>query len=124
MKKALIRTFRKFINGSKGFLILIKEESSLIIHILVTIAVIIAGVLVKLTFLEWAVIILVVGMVIGFEIMNTGLEYLADVISFKYDVSAKKIKDLGAAATLFVSIISVAIGLLIFIPKLIGLKTV
>jgi diacylglycerol kinase len=57
-------------------------------------------------------------MVIGFEILNTAIEYLVDVVSFEYSIKAKKIKDVSAAATLFVSLISVIIGLLVFIPAI------
>jgi diacylglycerol kinase len=50
------------------------------------------------------------------EIMNTGLEYLVDLVSFEYNLKAKKVKDLAAAATLFAALISIIVGLIIFIP--------
>jgi len=57
-----------------------------------------------------------IGMVIGFEILNTAIEYVVDIVSFEYSVKAKKVKDVSAAATLFVSLISLTIGVLVFVP--------
>jgi len=50
--------------------------------------------------------------------MNTAIEYLVDVVSFEYNIKAKKIKDVAAMATLFVTIIAVIIGLLVFVPAI------
>jgi diacylglycerol kinase len=57
-------------------------------------------------------------MVIGFEMLNTAIEYLVDIVSFEYSIKAKKIKDVSATATLFVTIIAIIIGLLVFIPAI------
>jgi diacylglycerol kinase len=57
-------------------------------------------------------------MVIGFEILNTSIEYLVDIVSFEYSVKAKKVKDVAAAATLFISLASLTIGLLVFVPTI------
>jgi undecaprenol kinase/diacylglycerol kinase (ATP) len=53
------------------------------------------------------------------ELLNTAIENLVDIISFKYNYNAKKIKDIAAAATLTLTLGAVAIGLIIFIPHLI-----
>jgi undecaprenol kinase/diacylglycerol kinase (ATP) len=70
--------------------------------------------------IDWAVIVLVIGIVIGMEILNTAIENIVDVVSFKYNYNAKKIKDVSAAATLVLTITSIAVGLIIFIPKIIA----
>ncbi len=110
------RLFTKFWNAGKGFWILIKEEKSLWFHLIVTFAVITMGIIFNITNTEWMILALTIGLVIGMEIMNTGLEYLIDLVSFEYNLKAKKVKDLAAAATLFAAIISIAVGLIIFIP--------
>jgi undecaprenol kinase/diacylglycerol kinase (ATP) len=53
------------------------------------------------------------------ELLNTAIENLVDIIAFKYNYNAKKIKDISAAATLILTITSVIVGLIIFIPKII-----
>jgi undecaprenol kinase/diacylglycerol kinase (ATP) len=63
----------------------------------------------------------VIGTIIGMELINTAVENLVDVVSFKYNYNAKKIKDVSAAATLVLTITAVAVGLIIFIPHIIEL---
>jgi undecaprenol kinase/diacylglycerol kinase (ATP) len=53
------------------------------------------------------------------ELLNTAIENLVDIIAFKYNYNAKKIKDISAAAALILTITSVIVGLIIFIPKII-----
>lgn len=117
MIKWFKRVGRKFSNAFKGLWVIISEEKSLWVHFFATFIVIIAGIIFKLDAIEWALIVFAVGIVIGFEIMNTAIEYLVDIFSFEYNIKAKKIKDVAAMATLFVTIIAIVIGLLIFVPE-------
>ncbi len=115
------RVGRKFTNALKGAIVILKEENSLWVHIFVAFIVIIFSIIFSLSSIEWALIIFSIGIVIGFEIINTAIEYLVDIVSFEYNVKAKKIKDVSALATLFVTFISIMIGLLIFVPKILEL---
>jgi len=60
-----------------------------------------------------------IGVIVGTELLNTAIENLVDMISFKYNYNAKKIKDVSAAATLILTITAVVVGLIIFIPHII-----
>ena len=95
-----------------------KEERSLWFHLFATVVVVIFGVVFNLTLNQWALISIAIGLVIGFEILNTAIEYVVDIVSFEYSVKAKKVKDVSAAATLFMAIISIVIALLVFIPAI------
>lgn len=117
MKNIKGKISAKFSHAFRGFATSIKEESSLIVHIIMTMIVIILGIFVELSFIEWSVIILVVSIVIGLEIMNTGIENLTDLVSFQYNIKAKKVKDVGAAATMLNAMAAVLIGILIIGPK-------
>ena len=97
---------------------MVKEEKSLWVHLFTAIVVIIFGIICKLRPVEWTIIVFAIVLVIGFEIINTAIEYLVDIVSFEYNVKAKKIKDVAAMATLIVTIGALIIGLLIFIPQL------
>lgn len=112
------RVGRKFGNALRGLWILIKEEKSLWVHFTVALLVIILGLIFKLSLTDWVLISFAIGLVIGFEIFNTAIEYLVDIVSFEYNIKAKKIKDVSAMATLFVTLIAIVIGLLVFIPEL------
>ena len=100
-------------------MVIIKEEKSLWVHFATALIVIVFGIFLGLTLTEWAIIILSIGVVISFEIINTAIEYLVDIVVFEYNVKVKKVKDVAAMATLFSTIIAIVIGLIIFIPAII-----
>ncbi len=115
------RTFRKFNNAMKGMVVMVKEERSLWVHLFATVVVVLMGFIFDITPYEWVAVIFAIVLVIGFEIINTAIEYLVDIVSFEYNVKAKKIKDVAAMATLVVTIGAVIIGILIFGPYLLEL---
>lgn len=115
------RTSGKFINAMKGMVVMVKEERSLWVHLFATIVVIIMGFVFDITSSEWIAVIFAIVLVIGFEIINTAIEYLVDIVSFEYNVKAKKIKDVAAMATLVVTIGAVIIGIIVFGPEFIKL---
>lgn len=114
MIKWFKRAANKFSNAFRGLMVMIKEEKSLWVHFLTTIIVIVMGILSNLSFDSWIAIIFSIALVISFEIMNTAIEYLVDIVSFEYNVKAKKIKDVAAMATLVVTIAAMIIGILVF----------
>jgi diacylglycerol kinase len=57
-------------------------------------------------------------LVLSLEIINTSIENLVDLMTDNYHPKAEKAKDAAAAAVLLSSIISILVGLIIFIPYL------
>lgn len=112
---------KKFKYAFRGLGSAIKEEKSLVIHIIVSILVlIVAGIIHKyMSIYDWIILIVVIFLVIVMELVNTAIENLVDTVSFKYNIKAKKIKDIAAAATLLFAIMAIIVGMLIFIPKFI-----
>lgn len=102
----------------QGFLALIKTEHNSWIHLSVTAAVIVCAIIWHLSAIEWCLIALCIGLVIAAETVNSAIEALADKLSPEKDPLIGKAKDLGAFAVLFLSLASVAVGLIIFIPKI------
>ena len=82
------------------------------------IAVIFAGIILKINPFEWSLVILVIGIVFLTELLNSSLEALADLVNPEWNESIRKAKDYAAAAVLISAIISVVVGALIFIPKI------
>ena len=64
--------------------------------------------------------IILFGVVISAEIMNTAVETTVDLAMPKLHPKAKLAKDLAAGAVLVLAIIAVVIGLMIFLPKVSG----
>ncbi len=52
------------------------------------------------------------------ELINTAIENLTDMVSFKFSYNAKKIKDVAAAAMLILSIMSIIVCLMVLIKAL------
>jgi undecaprenol kinase len=77
------------------------------------------GIWLKLTYIEWAIIVLTIGIVVSFEFVNTSIESFVDLLSFEYNERAKKIKDICAAASILSAFASLVVGFLIYLPKLI-----
>lgn len=118
-KKHSKAIFRKFSYALRGLFISLKEEKSLVIHSVVAIIAIIIGAILQINFISWAILMLTIGLVISSELMNTAIENIVDMVSFKFNFNAKKIKDIAAAATLVLAIIAVIIGMLLFIPRIV-----
>jgi diacylglycerol kinase (ATP) len=72
------------------------------------------GVFLELDALEWALVLMQIGLVWAAETFNTALEKLVDLVSPEYHPLAGKVKDIAAGAVLIVSLMSVAVGGIIF----------
>lgn len=115
LRKRLM-SFRFAFNGITN---LIKKEHNARIHIIALICVIGLGLLFKIGVNDWIAITIVSGLVILTELLNTAVERLADFIESDWDDRIGIIKDYCAGAVLISAVISVIVGALIFIPKLI-----
>ncbi|NNK90183.1 MAG: diacylglycerol kinase family protein [Saprospiraceae bacterium] len=112
--KARIRSFKYAFNGIS----LIFRHHNAIIHLIAAGVVITMSLICGLNSTEWCIVLLCIGFVISAEGINTSIEYLADIVSPEFDQRIKKVKDVAAASVLISAIISFAIGLIIFLPKL------
>lgn len=121
MKFNFIDRLKSFRNAFSGIALLIKYEHNARIHLVVLVSVIAAGLLLHITTSDWIAIVLAAGIVFMSESFNTALEYLSDVISPEYNDRIRNAKDLAAAAVLISAFMSVIIGVIIFIPKLMKL---
>lgn len=102
-----------------GVAMLFSNEAHAKIHLLAAICVITAGFLLNVNAVEWCLLILCIGGVFSAEAVNTAVEKLADRISTEQNPLIKIAKDVAAAAVLLFVIAAVAVGLIIFIPKII-----
>ncbi|CAM9141279.1 diacylglycerol kinase family protein [Mycoplasma marinum] len=118
MKKFLRRAQQKFLYAIIGLWITVKEEKSLVTHILITCLVVGLGIWVKLSLTHWAILVVVIALVMGFEVLNTAIEALVDMISFEYNLKVKKVKDIAAGATFLMAIAAIIVGLIIFVPEI------
>jgi len=116
--KKRMQSFKFAFNGLK---ILLREESNAWIHLCIAICVLVAGFVFKISVGEWIVVVFCIGFVFALELLNSAIENMADFVSEEYHDLIKKTKDLAAGAVLVSAIVSAIIGLIIFVPKIIGL---
>ena len=112
---------RSFKYAGRGIARLIGREHNAWIHCAAAVCVVIAGFLFRLSGLEWVAVVLCIGAVLAAEGFNSAIEALCDRVSPEYDEAIKHAKDLAAGAVLIFAIMSVVVGLLIFIPKILSL---
>lgn len=96
----------------------IKTQRNMKIHAFALIIVVVAGLWLNLSRIEWPIVLIMVGLVIISEMLNTAIEALVDLETQEYHPLAKTAKDVAAGAVLIASIISILIGVFIFGPKL------
>jgi diacylglycerol kinase len=92
----------------------VRSQRNLRIHLLAAVVAIIASALLRLTALEWAIILIVIVLVVASELLNTAIEAIVDLISPDFHPLAKVAKDLGAAVVLIFALLAVVAGCLVF----------
>lgn len=112
MKKRI----QSFVYAGRGIR-LVGSEPNMRIHVIVAILVVIFGFFFDISITEWISCLLCIGLVFSAEMINTAIENIVDLVSPNYNELAAKAKDIAAGAVLISAIISVIIGLLIFLPK-------
>ena len=97
----------------------VSHERNFRIEIVFAILVTIASFILNVSLLEWCLLILVIGMVLALEMVNTAMERCVDLVTKDYKELAKNAKDVAAGAVFIMSLFSVVLGILIFLPKII-----
>jgi undecaprenol kinase/diacylglycerol kinase (ATP) len=114
----LVKSFRHAFDGIFHFL---GQDRNGRIHAGAAVLVFFAGIFFHVNTAEWISLLICFALVIGFEMCNHALENLCDLVHADHHPTIKTVKDVAAAAVLWSAIISVIIGLLIFIPKIIAI---
>lgn len=118
MKKnnTFLKSVLNAFNGMKHFFL---TETNGMIQLAVTVIVIVLSFCLKISTTEWLFIIVCIGFVIGLEMLNTAIENLSNVVHETYHPVIKIVKDVAASAVLWAAIISLVIGCIIFLPKMV-----
>jgi diacylglycerol kinase len=67
---------------------------------------------------DLAILVSVIALVLVLETVNTALEALVDLVTQEYHPLAKQAKDLAAGAVWLAALASLAVGALLFVPRL------
>ncbi len=109
-------------NCIKGFKFININEDNFKREIFLGIIVLVLSYVFRVNKIEFIIIIIMIGLVLVCETINTAVERLVDLVSPGYNKIAGEVKDIMAFAVLLMCIISLVIGAIIFIPKIISLQ--
>ena len=101
-----------------GAIKLITTEHSVMVQSSLAVFMTVAGFYFSISREEWMIQILAFGLVLGIEGLNTAVEKIADFIHPDYHERIGFIKDIAAGAVFFAALSAMAIGALIYLPKI------
>ncbi len=110
-----------FANAFRGLIIYVRQEHNAWIHCMIAILVVIAGILFRITLTEWVVVIFAIGLVLAAEAFNSSIERISDVVQPEKDERIRDVKDISAGAVLLCAITTAVIGVMVFLPRILGL---
>lgn len=116
-----VKRFYNFKYAFKGLEIAWREEFNFKVHLVLAITAPLLGWYLGISQTEFLVVILVIGLVMTAEILNTALEELCDKFQPEHDPHIGKIKDLAAAAVLISSITALIVGFVIYTPYVLAI---
>jgi len=102
----------------KGAIKLITTEHSIMVQSIFVFLMSLAGFYFGINRTEWMIQILVFGLVLSIEGLNTAVEKIADFIHPDYHERIGFIKDIAAGAVFFAALTAITIGCLIYFPYL------
>lgn len=111
---------KSFANAIRGVGIILRTQPNIWIQILAGIVVVLMGITYHITTIEWIALTFAIGFVLVSEGFNSALEVDIDLTSPEYHPFARDTKDIAAGAVLLASITATAVGLIIFVPKILG----
>lgn len=102
----------------KGMWILISTEDSIKAQLFFAVLATVLGVFFDISATEWMIQFLVIGLVLVAEALNTAIEEIANFVHPNYHKKIGFIKDIAAGAPAIAAIISLIIGGIIYLPKI------
>ena len=91
------------------------------IHCFAAVCVVVAGVLFHISVTEWCICLVLFGLILSLELVNTAIEAVVDLVTKEKKPLAKIAKDTAAGAVLVSAIAAAIIGCIIFVPYLLEL---
>lgn len=109
---------KSMVYAVQGAYKLVTTEHSVMVQFSLGIAVTLAGFWFKISTTEWLIQTMAIGMVLGVEGVNTAIEKIADFIHPQYHERIGFIKDIAAGAVFFAAMAALAVGAIIYVPKI------
>ena len=109
------------VNSVNGIRWYAKDGKSIILYVFGVLLEVILSIVYHISGLEWTLLVCMWTLILSVELINTAIESVCDLVTKEYNMKIKIAKDCGSAATFVVFGATVAISLVIFIPKIIAM---
>jgi diacylglycerol kinase len=110
---------QKFAHAVRGIKIAVRNESSLRVHWLVTMGVILIGMMLDLSATSWCLLTLCIVVVLMAEMFNTAIERVCRVITQEQNHQIRDALDISAGAVLLVTVGAVIVGISVLVVSLV-----
>lgn len=114
-KSFLYKRLKSFKYALRGFSGVAITQPNFIIHLIAIAVVFVVGYFMKISLMEWGLVVLAIGLVLIAEIFNTAIEWLGDLISPDYNEKIKWAKDAAAGGVLVAAGTAILIAILVFV---------
>lgn len=110
------KIWHTFAYAIEGIVTALKQERNMRFHAISAVIVIAFGLFFSITKIEWLFILVSIGGMFSLELLNTAIERVVDLVTNEYKPLAKQAKDIAAGAVFIFAIITLVIGIVIFLP--------
>ncbi len=104
-----------FEHAFAGVWYVIRTQRNARIHVAMIAVVLVAGLWLGLSRLEWALLVVTIGLVLTAEWFNTVAETIVDLVTSDYHPLAKVSKDVAAGAVLLAALVAAIVGFLLLV---------
>ena len=112
---------RSFSFAGQGVWHVVRTQRNMRVHLLAAAAAVAAGLVLRISAVDWACVLAAIGLVLTAEALNTVVEALVDLCTGEFHPLAKIAKDAAAGAVLIVSVAAVSVAIVIFLPRFFAL---
>jgi diacylglycerol kinase len=112
---------RSFTFAGRGVWYVIRTQRNMRVHLVAAACAIAAGLALRIGAVDWACVIITIGVVMAAEALNTVVEALTDLTSPEFHPLAKTAKDAAAGAVLITSVAAVGVAVAVFLPRILTL---
>jgi diacylglycerol kinase len=116
---AFRRIGRSFWYAFEGVATILRTQPNFWVHLALAGMALLAGLVLRLSPAELALLVLTIGFVLTVEALNTALETMCDLVSPGYHPLVKRAKDISSAAVLISAVAALCIGAVLFVPRLV-----
>jgi diacylglycerol kinase len=109
---------RSFVYAWNGLAHAIRTQRNARVHAAIGTLAVILGIVLRISPVEFAMVFVAITLVFIAEMFNTVAEACVDLATSEYHPLARIAKDVAAGAVLLNAMLSVVIGLLVFVPHL------